>query len=174
LGQQPKVVPHIIEVDGLGEAHYRGATGVSGSEFTPGEALIRSQLRRFIDLSRTISSDPVLLRKNWIEAYRMLSVAGNTRMTEWVRVNNPFDRAQTATTGIEVLSAVPVSAESWQIDWKETTWDRQGEVLGKPVVWRAMLKVVIDPPATREQMLANPLGLFVDEFHWDRVQAVKP
>ena len=174
LGWQPKAVPHIIEVDELGEARYRGPAGLSASSFTPSETLVRYHLRRFIDLTRTLSSDTVLLRKNWIEAYKMLSISGNTRMTEWVRVNNPFERAQTETTGIEILSAVPVSAESWQIDWRETTWDHQGQTLGKPTVWRAMLKVVIDPPETREQMLDNPLGLFVDEFHWDRVQPVKP
>lgn len=174
LGRQPKVIPHIIEVDGLGEVHYRGPVGVSGSEFTPSEALVRYQLRRFIDLTRTISSDTVLLRKNWIEAYKMLSVSANTRMSEWVRMNNPFERMQSETTGIEILSAVPVSGESWQIDWRETTWDKQGQALGRPLVWRAMLKIVIAPPKTREQMLDNPLGLFVDELHWDRVQGVKP
>ena len=46
--------------------------------------------------------------------------------------------------------------------------------MGKPVIWRAMLKVVLHPPETSQQMLDNPLGLFIDEFHWDRVQQVKP
>src|SRR3954471_22664751 len=35
LGAQPKVVPHVIEVDALGEATYRGPVGESAANFTP-------------------------------------------------------------------------------------------------------------------------------------------
>ena len=172
LGRQPKLVPHVIEVDALGEVAYRGPAGQAA--FTPNEGLVRHQLRRFIDHSRTITSDKVLLKKNWIAVYKMLTPTGSTLMTEWVRTSDPFVRAQTETAAIEILSAVPLSAESWQIDWRETTWDTYGQLRGKPMVWRAMLKITMMPPTTREQMVDNPLGLFVDEFHWDRVQAAKP
>jgi type IV secretory pathway TrbF-like protein len=175
LGVQPKAVPHIIEVDALGAATYRGPVGESAASFTPNEALVRYQLRRFIELTRTISSDNVLLRRNWLDAYKMLTLTGNTMMTAWVKDNDPFKRAQKETTAIEILSAVPLSKESWQIDWRETTWDKSGQVQGRPTVWRAMLKIVLQPPSTRQQMIDNPLGLFVDELHWDRIQqVVKP
>lgn len=174
LGIQPKAVPHIIEVDALGEATYRGPVGEAAASFTPNEALIRHQLRRFIELTRTVSSDNVLLRKNWMDAYKMLTLTGSTLMTEWVGANDPFKRAQKETTAIEILSAVPLSAESWQIDWKETVWDKSGQTLGRPIIWRAMLKILLETPRTRQRMVDNPLGLFVDEFHWDRVQQVKP
>jgi type IV secretion system protein VirB5 len=174
LGRQPKVVPHIIEVDSLGEANYRGPVGESFASFAPNEALVRYQLRRFIELTRTVSSDNVLLRKSWFDAYKMLTITGNTLMTDWVGANDPFKRAQKETTAVEILSAVPLSAESWQIDWKETTWDKSGQTMGKPIIWRAMLKIVLQPPTNRQQMIDNPLGLFVDEFHWDRIQQVRP
>jgi type IV secretion system protein TrbF len=173
LGKQPKVVPHVIEVDALGDAAYRGPVG-EGSSFTPNEALVRYQLRRWIELTRTVSSDNVLLRRNWIDAYKMLTLTGNTLMTDWVKDNDPFKRAQKETTGIEILSAVPVSKESWQIDWREITWDKSGQTSGKPVVWRALLKIILQTPSTRQQMMDNPLGLFIDEFHWDRIQQARP
>jgi type IV secretory pathway TrbF-like protein len=71
LGSQPKVVPHLIEVDALGETTYGGPVGSCGN-FAPDEALIRYQLRPFIELTRAVSSDNVLLRKNWMDAYKML------------------------------------------------------------------------------------------------------
>lgn len=172
LGRQPKLVPHVIEVDALGDVAYRGPAG--DTTFAPNEALVRHQLRGFVDRVRTITSDKVLLKKNWISVYKMLTPTGSTLMTEWVHTSDPFLRAQTETAAVEILSAVPLSAESWQIDWRETTWDTYGQLRAKPMVWRAMLKIRIVPPTTREQMVDNPLGLFVDEFHWDRVQAVKP
>lgn len=174
LGTQPKEVPHIIEIDALGEASYRGPVGERAASFTPNEALVRYQLRRFIELVRTVSSDNVLLRKNWLDAYKMLTTAGNTLMTAWVANHNPFARAQKETTAVEILSAVPLSAESWQIDWKETVWNKSGQMQGKPTLWRAMLRIVLQPPKARQQMIDNPLGLFIDEFHWDRIQQVSP
>jgi type IV secretion system protein VirB5 len=174
LGAQPKEVPHIIEVDALGEAKYRGPVGESAESFTPNETVVRYQLRRFIELTRTVSSDNVLLRKNWLDAYKMLTLTGNKLMTDWVGQNDPFKRAQKETTAVEILSAVPLSAESWQIDWRETTWDKSGQTLGKPFIWRAMLKIVLQAPKTRQLMIDNPLGLYVDEFHWDRIQAARP
>ena len=176
LGRLPKVVPHVIEVDTLGEAAYRGPVG-EGATFTPSEALVRYQLRRWIDLTRTISSDNVVLRKNWLDAYKMLTTRGTTLMNAWIQPeggpNDPVKRAQQEVTAVEILSAVPQSAESWQIDWKETTWDKSGQMLGKPAVWRAVLKVVQQAPKTRQQMIDNPIGLFVDEFHWEPIQAAR-
>jgi type IV secretion system protein TrbF len=174
LGMQPKVVPHVIEIDSLAEARYRGPLGETAASVAPTEALVRYQLRRFVELTRTVSSDNVLLRKNWFEAYKMLTMTGNRLMTEWVGANNPFERAREQTTAVEIVSAVPLSAESWQIDWKETTWDKSGRTIGKAIIWRAMIKVVLQPPLSQQMMIDNPVGLFIDEFNWDRIQQVKP
>lgn len=172
LATRATVVPHVIEVDSLGAASYRGPAG--GTPYTPTEAVVRYQLRHFLDLSRTITSDNVLLRRSWFDVYKMLTATGGALMNDWVTANDPTKRAQTETTAIEILSAVPLSNESWQVDWREMTWDRLGQPIGKPVVWRALLKIVLQPPTTRQQMIDNPLGIFVDEFHWDRIQEAKP
>ena len=68
---------------------------------------------------------------------------------------------------------MPLSKDTWQIDWQERAWDRAGNSLGKPVLWRAMLQVVQFTPTTPKQMQDNPLGIYIDEFHWDRVEALR-
>lgn len=172
LGIQPKAIPHVIEVDSLGRATYRGPVG--SEEFTPDEGLIRYHLRRFVETTRTVSSDPMVMRKYWFDAYAMLTPRANSLMGEWIKENNPFERQQEETVAVNILSAVPLSKESWQIDWKETRWDKRGIDREKPVVWRAILRIVLEPPRTTEQMTKNPLGLYVDEFHWDRIKELKP
>jgi type IV secretory pathway TrbF-like protein len=174
LGRQHAAVPHIIEIDARGKPTYRGPAEEGASAFTPSEAVVRAQLRRFIALTRTISSDTVLLTRNLNDVWKLLTVKAQPFMKQWIEDAKPFQRAQKETTAVEILSAVPVSAESWQIDWKETAWDKSGQAIGKPVIWRAMLKIVIEQPTTPELMIDNPVGLFVDEFHWDRIQQVKP
>jgi type IV secretion system protein VirB5 len=175
LGKQPKAVPHVVQVDQIGAATYRGPAEALAAGFTPSEPLIRYQVRRFIELTRTVSSDNVLLRKNWFEVYKMLKEGskGHTFATAWVKEHDPWLRAQTETTSTEILSAVPLSTSSWQIDWRESTWNRHGQPTGKPVVWRAMLQVSVRAPETKQQMVDNPLGVFVDEFYWDQIQVVR-
>jgi type IV secretory pathway TrbF-like protein len=41
--------------------------------------------------------------------------------------------------------------------------------MGGPVVWRAMLRTLVQAPKTAEAMKANPIGLTIDELHWDKV-----
>lgn len=171
LGRQPKLVPHVIEVDALGEARYRGPVGDSSAEYHPPEPVVRFQLRRWVELTRTVSTDTALLRKNWTDAYSLFTEPARARMDELGEGKKAFTRAQTETTSVEIVSAVPLTTDSWQIDWRETTRDLHGQQLGKPQLWRVLIKVLYAPPKTRAQMAQNPLGLYVDEFHWDRMGA---
>jgi type IV secretory pathway TrbF-like protein len=36
-----------------------------------------------------------------------------------------------------------------------------------------MLQVVLHAPETAQQLVDNPLGVFIDEFHWDQIQTVR-
>ena len=61
LGALPKAVPHIIEVDRLGAASYRGPVGQT--DYVPTEAVITYHLRRFVEDTREISSDLAVLKQ---------------------------------------------------------------------------------------------------------------
>ena len=54
LGALPKAVPHIVEVDRLGAATYRGPVGESA--YVPSDAVVVYHLRRFIEDTREISA----------------------------------------------------------------------------------------------------------------------
>jgi type IV secretory pathway TrbF-like protein len=171
LGAQPKAIPHIIEVDQLGNATYRGPVGQSASQYTPSEHIIRYHLRRFIEDTRTISSDQVVLKRNWLDAYALVTTNGGNMLTAYVQKpeNAPFRRAQEERVSVEVVALVAVSKDTWQIDWREKRWDKNGNPMNE-VVWRGMLRVVLQTPKTEEAMMRNPIGLYIDEFHWDKVQ----
>jgi len=68
LGAQPKAVPHIVRVDRIGAPTYLGPIGESAREYRPGETTIKYHLRRFIEETRSISSDPAVVRKSWTDA----------------------------------------------------------------------------------------------------------
>jgi type IV secretory pathway TrbF-like protein len=169
-GLQPKLVPHIIEVDGLGNATYRGP---AGRPLEPSEAVTRRQLAQFIEITRTVSSDLPLYRQRLIDMRAMLTSNGYALYKQWGDETKPLELGRTQTTAVEIVSAVPLSKQTWQIDWQERTWDRDGNPMGKPVLWRAMLKIVLNPPGSEKQIIANPLGIYIDEFHWDRLLSAK-
>jgi type IV secretion system protein VirB5 len=172
LGAQPKAVPHIIEVDRLGAAVDRGPVGLAARDYTPPDAVLKYHLRRFIEDTRSLSSDAAVLRKNWLDAYALVTPRAARMLSATVQApaQDPFQRAQDETVAVELLSAVRVSADTWQLDWRETTTDKSGARSGAPTVWRGMFHVLLLRPKTEEQMSQNPLGLYIDEFHWDKVQ----
>ncbi len=174
LGAQPKAVPHVIEVDRLGAASYRGPVG--GSPYVPSDAVITYHLRRFLSDTREISSDIAVLKRNWIDAYQLVTPRGGHMLTAFVEApeHDPFRRAQEERVTLEFLSAVRVSGDTWQVDWRESSFDKDGNPGGASVTWRAMLRTLLAPPKDAEAMSRNPIGLYIDEFHWDKVGAGGP
>jgi type IV secretory pathway TrbF-like protein len=128
-------------------------------------------LRRFIEDTREISSDLAVLKKNWLDAYLLLTPRGGNMLSAFVQKpeNDPFRRAQEERVTIEILSVVRAAGDTWQIDWRESSWDKGGSPLGEPIIWRAMLRTVVATPKTTEAMQKNPIGLYIDELHWDKV-----
>src|SRR3954466_12669148 len=48
LRAQPKAVPYVIEIDRIGEAHYRGPAELAARNFSIPERAVRQELRRFV------------------------------------------------------------------------------------------------------------------------------
>jgi len=89
-------------------------------------------------------------------------------LNAYVQKNDPFARLATERVSVDMISMVPLSAESWQVDWKESVWGVHGEPLGDSY-WRGIFKIVLKQPQTDEQLVSNPIGLYIDEFHWSRI-----
>jgi type IV secretion system protein TrbF len=171
LGALPKAVPHIIEVDRLGAAVYRGPVGETS--YVPSDAVITYHLRRFVEDTRELSSDLAVVKRNWLDAYTLVTPRGGNMLSAFVQQpeNDPFRRAQDERITVEFLSAVRVAGDTWQLDWRESAWDKSGNPSGAPATWRAMLRTLVMAPKTAEAMSKNPIGLYIDEFHWVSVQA---
>ena len=74
---------------------------------------------------------------------------------------------------VEIKTVIPQTPDTWQVEWIETTRDRQGIPQAKPAIWRALVTVYlaeITPQVTDEELRKNPLSLYVRDFSWARVQ----
>jgi type IV secretion system protein VirB5 len=169
LGAQPKAVPHIVQIDRLGVPTYLGAVAQSARDWKPTDAALKFHLRRFITDTRTISSDVEVMKRYWVDAYKLITQSAATSLNAFAQETNPLKRGDDERVTVDVASVVQLSAETWQADWVEKSWDKSGAEVAS-AVWRGTFRVLVRVPEDEEQIAANPIGLFIDEFHWSRVQ----
>ena len=169
LGAQPKAVPHLVAIDRLGQPSYLGAIDRNAlRDFTPTTASLHYHLTRFVTDTREISSDPAVLKRNWLDAYKLVTPDAGNQLSAYVQDHNPFDQVGQVRQSVQINVVVPISKETWQVDWTETTWDEHGNETGT-ADWRGNFRLQLRLPDTAEKLESNPIGLFIDEFHWSRM-----
>src|SRR5690554_5736986 len=160
---QSRVVPYVVEVDKFGEAR---AVAPAIQNYQPADTQIAWHLGRFIVNVRSVSTDPVLVRQNWLAAYDFATDRAALFLNEYARTNDPFRDIGTRSVSVQVTSVVRASDSSFQVKWTEQVFER-GSLAGT-TRWTAILTVVIQPPRTADTLRKNPLGLFVNAIDWSR------
>lgn len=160
---QSRVTPYVVEVDRLGEAR---AVNPAEVEVQPSDPQIAWHLARFITEIRSVSLDPVLMRRDWLSAYDFVTKRGAQTLDAYARANDPFSRIGDRTVSVQVTSVVRASDRSFQIKWTEQAFDR-----GAPVGtsrWTGILTAVSKTPKSADILRKNPLGIYVDAIAWSR------
>jgi len=160
---QSRIVPYVVQVDKFGAVQ---AVGPAVQNYVPTDAEIAWYLGRFITDVRSLSLDPVVVRRNWLEAYDYATDRGATFLNEFARANDPFKAIGERTVSVQVSSVVRMSDKSFQLKWSEQTFE-QG-ALAKTERWTAILSVITKTPTTAEVLRKNPLGLYVNAVNWSR------
>ena len=123
----------------------------------------------FSSTPREISSDPAVLKRNWLDAYKLVTPNGANQLNAYVHDHNPFEQQQTQVrVSLEVYVIVQITQETWQVDWTETTWDDHGTPTGV-AAGEGRSTSFCTSPRTPISSPLNPLGLFIDELHWARL-----
>jgi type IV secretion system protein TrbF len=173
IGNQSKFVPYVVEVNKLGEAM---AVAPASQAAKVDQRVIRSAMAEFITNARVVSPDVAMQRRAIFKVYALMpsGSASTRKMTSHLNGNpetNPFKRAEKMTVNVEIVSAIPQTAVTWQVDWVETQRTRKGEVIGKPYRMRALLNVDargLPPDTDEEQLRLNPLGIYITDFSWSK------
>lgn len=175
IGSQSKFIPYVVEVDRHGQALAAGPVQAAAKA---DPRIIHASVAEFISDARLVTADVALQRRAVFRVYAKLSPndPSTPKMNEWLNGNpdaSPFRRATREIVNIEISSVIPQSPDTWQVDWVETTRDRQGAVKGTPVTMRALVTVYTAEPTsqtTDEQLRMNPMGIYVRDFSWSRIQ----
>ena len=163
LSLRPAAVPFVIEASQTGEARLVGpATGA----YQPSDAQISYHLARFVELVRSLPSDQVIVRQNWLRAYDWTTQSGAQALNAMGVERDPLREVGRVTIAVEMLSVVRASPDSFQLRWREKTY--ANGVLTSAERYSGVATIVLDSPTSPDNLQRNPLGLYVHAFTWSR------
>lgn len=173
LGSQSKYVPYIVEVDKLGRV--QGVSALAASA-TADPRVIKTTIANIVTDARNVSYDPMIQRKSILSLYAHLNSkdASTNKMNEYLngsQETNPFVRAKKETVEVNIESVIQQSIGTWQVDWVETVRDKKGMQKEPPYHMRGLFTIYqsAPSPSTQEdQMLKNPLGIYIKDFSWSK------
>lgn len=167
-----KVVPFVVEIDKLGGTAYMGPA--EPTNFASDHRIIKALLTDFVTESRTVTPDIAVARKNIFKLYTKLNSGDPAfaKMNEFMRSKDtsPFERAQKMMVNVELTSILSQDDKVYQVEWDEYERTRQG-VLENKVHMKAIISIytVDTSKFSEEQLRANPVGLYVQNFSWTKI-----
>ena len=160
---QKRTFLHVVEV--APEGQVMSVRAVDG-RWSPSEAQVAYHLSRFVRLVRSLPTDGVVLRENWLEAYAFLTPQAAAQLTEIARQDDPFLSLGRVGRTIHVRSVIARSDRSWEVSWIERATNATGTSDGQ--VYTGIFTVTTRPPRTADEIATNPLGLMIGDFSWSR------
>lgn len=157
------VTPWIVQVDPHGRVQ---AVAPAGAGARPTDPQVAWHLARFVSDVRSLPSDPVVLRENWLRAYDFARGPGTAALNGFAREANPFSRLGGEQVSVEVSSVVRSSPTSFRLEWVERRY-ADGQ-LAETSRWSGILGVQVDTPRDAEALRRNPLGVFVTALDWSK------
>lgn len=165
ISAQRKIQPYVLRVDKLQLA--APYTQTHGTQVDP--RIIKAYLARFVADWRSVTVDRQAQKSAIDRVFAMLPTGSVAlvKMDEFFKARNPFTVAASHSIDITVTNLLPVSDQTWQVEWKEETRDVRGQ-LQSSVRMKVTVIVGITPPTEENLIVVNPLGVYITDLNWSR------
>jgi type IV secretion system protein TrbF len=157
------IVPWVVELDTLGEVR---TVAAATADYQPTDPQIAFHLAHFIEQVRSIATDPIIVRQNWLRAYDFTTDRGALALNDYARAEDPFAKVGETQISVDVSSVIRASPDSFRVAWAERRY--QDGSLAATERWTAILTISVQPPRTAERLRKNPLGIYVHAINWSR------
>ncbi len=97
------------------------------------------------------------------DALNYVTTRGAGSLNDYARNASPFDKIGVRPITVEIIYIVRASGDSFEIRWKEQTYENGGIL--KTDRFTAVANVLFSRPNTTETISKNPLGLYIDTFN---------
>ncbi len=164
------VQPYLIEHNAAtGEAV--GIGKLPAWNYSPQENEFRHFLGNWLQLVRAVSIDSVVVKHNWLDAYRFTTQSAANQLNDWAQKDERLAKIGQETVSIEVISINPIAqSRSYQIRWTETVRTKEG-ALKEQHAMTGVFPVKVEPPNSEDEagLRINPLGIKIDGgFQWSK------
>ena len=158
------VVPFVVAVDRLQNVV---GSGLATETSLTNPVLMKARLQEYIDDTRTVSTDPLVTKRDLEKAFDMTfpGSPGDAYLKEFLTANSPFEKQ--GTTQVDLHNTIALTPTSYELTWSETNRDKTGVVTGKEE-WKAILGVAISPPKSELAARKNPFGIYINSIAWSR------
>lgn len=162
-----RLIPYVVQIDNNGSIV---KSEISQGEHTFSDTMIRAAIMDWLTHVRSVSSDINVIKKFQEKAFSHLS--GNMPATKTINEYFesgflPLKRMKYETVSLEIESALPVSKNSWQLEWTEIIRSRDGSFL-RSEKYTGFINLVFVEVTDPNQATLNPMGLFVKDFNWNQ------
>jgi len=166
VASQTKFVPYVVDVNKEGlpiNVHIAEQSGPID------QRVVHAELANWITDARSVVTDRIVEKQNLNGVYSMVQTgsAATGYLDQYYPVggHSPFDRASKETDVVAVTAILPVSNQTYVVQWTETIRDLTGRVTSTQN-WEASISVAFTPPKTEDDVIRNPLGMFITNVTW--------
>ncbi|MGH1350238.1 MAG: conjugal transfer protein TrbF [Methyloligellaceae bacterium] len=161
--QRSELIPYVVEVAEQGSVR---SVGPALNSYMPNDRQIAYHLSAFVTNIRSLSADPVVVRKNWLHAYHYVTSAAAVTLSEHARKQDPFSKVGTRTISVDILSVVRASKKTFQVRWAERSYVNGSAEHRK--VFTGLFTIALRATATEEALKNNPLGIYIEALNWSQ------
>ncbi|GAM65487.1 conjugative transfer protein trbF [Vibrio ishigakensis] len=164
IGAQSKIEPFVIGIKNGDEII--GVASVNELPTKQLDALKVKELERFVVDLRSVLVDVNAADRAVRRAWSKLipNSPAQTQISETFNQENPFERAKRELVKVEIQSTLPISDNTWQVEWIETLTDPKGALIDTPR-FKATINTRTVQPSNKTQMKQNPLGFWIETFN---------
>jgi type IV secretion system protein VirB5 len=162
-GATKTVATYVVPIDKYARP---GRVELAGRAYTPTTAEMGYFLADWVTRTRSKSIDPIVIRDNWTAAYHFVVGPAIGQLNDYAKTHDPFANAGSQAISVEVVSVLARSPTTYQVQWRETTYD-QGATTSS-ANWTGLFTTKIQPPKNEAEIRANPLGVYITAFQWSR------
>lgn len=169
LAAQNKVVPYIVQIDRHG---YAIAIKSAEEASVTNNKVVIATIGRIVMDFRSVVADPRAQERLIANVYACVAKDSSAEQVihGFYKENNPYSMVKEDSRGklVDINSITTFSeggkpGASWQVLWTEQT-TQKGRVINV-ATYRAIITIAISPTRNLDQVIVNPLGIYITEMH---------
>jgi type IV secretion system protein VirB5 len=159
------VTPYVVEVGKDGEV--LAVSKAVHAKGVPTDPQVKYFLSKWITDIRAMPLDPVVKKQAWMNAYSMMRQHAASKMNDVIKKDDPMSKLGEQTISVMPTAIVKMSENTFQVRWNEEVYGKDGTVK-ESYRMTGLITIEFSQPTTEQELMKNPLGLYVKDFSYTR------